>query len=219
MKLLSVSLARSVWLIPYLDLNPIGKSFNPMIIWVGESYKFRTIPSFTEKPNLEKGLKFEHGEFKTKSDELIEVALTVYADGVMAESRSSTKDTDEFLEDISNGLSNTFGLPDTNEVIRKKAYFSQLYVRTEKSFNTISSKLEKISTFISQNIKGYEDAEYQMGGFYFWPEQNKSINPPLFTLERALNTPFSENRYFSTSGLETDKHLEALEKIESILLT
>ena len=213
MKLLSVNLARSIWFCNFIDLNPRGISLLQIIPRIVERYKFKKFPLPNEIADLGKGVKFEEGEFKNRDGDLIYLTFVAYSDGLMVDTRSSTRDSDDFLSEILTSLSIDFKLPHYEEVLRKKTYISQLYMTTDKSIELMNPKLKKISQYLSENISH----PYEAAAITFWPDQTSKLNLPLFTFERVLNIPFSENRYYSTCGLQTDRHLELLNELEDIL--
>ncbi len=213
MKLLSVNLARSIWLSPFFDLNPEGKSLYPLIPTLIELYKFKRFPSPADIPDFIKGIRFEDGEFMSKTRGLINLSLTIYSDGLVVDSRSSTEDLDLFLMEALTKVSKDFGLRHYEEVISEKKYISQLYVTTDKTLEIINPKLKEISGYLMESLSW----PFEMGGISFWPEQTQKLNPPLFSFERAINSPFAEKRYYTTAGLPTNKHLELLDKLEEIL--
>jgi len=222
MKILSVNLARAIWQMPFTDINPEGKSLFPFVEWLIKKYNFNKYPSTNNEFDLEKGIKFENGEYQIKGKDKIIVNLAVYGGGIGADTRHSTKESERFLDEILTHVSSEFKLPDYKGIIKGKGYISNLYVSTEKSLEMLNPKLKKFSKFISDNFlcPSYTSTHthFELGTISFWPEQEKTVNLPLFVFERAVNVPFSENRYFSTSGLETDKHIEALNKLEEILV-
>ena len=218
MKLLSVNLARSVWLGHISDLNPRGLNVYSLVIpSLIEAYKFKKYPLPQEVLDDSVGIKFENGEFITKKDNPIRVNLTFYNDGLIADTQSSTDDTDDFLDEVLTHYSEDFDAPRYEDVITRRNYVSQIYVTTDKSLELINPKLKEISNYLSKNVVGFEEVSYETGGISFWANQKRRTNPIAFSLERAIYSPFSENRYYSVSPLQTEKHLKLLSKLESIL--
>jgi len=219
MKLLTVHLARAIWLANINDFNPRGRKLDLIILpFILETYKFKKYPSSQDLIDLTKGISLEGGEFKNNDDEPIAIKLNVFSFGIVAETGSSTSDSDAFLETLLTQLHENFNLPHYDKIIRGKNYLSQLYIGSDKSLGLINPKLKKISEYLSKNITGWK-VDYQMGGISFWadPGMATQVQPPQFILERQAQMPFSENRYFSSAPLQTDKHLELLNKIETIL--
>jgi hypothetical protein len=221
MKLLSINLARSVWLGQLIDFNPKGKNLYPILLpLLVNSYKFKKFPLPNEKLDEVKGIKFEQGEFKKGDDETILIlAFTVFHDGFIIDSRSSTKDSDEFIEEILTRAHDEFNLTHYEEVIKRKNYLSQMFVSMDKSLESLNPKVKEISKYVSDNIVGFENALFGMAGISFFPDQKAApnINPAPFTLERQAGSPFSHKRYFSSAPLQTEKHWELLNKFEEII--
>lgn len=218
MKLLSVNLAKSMWFFSILEINPKGLNLYPIIIpLLVDSYKFKKYPSVDDVLDETKGVKFENGEFINKDGNAIMINLTIFKDGITAETRSSTDDPDAFLAEILTRLSKDFNLPSYKEVLTKIWYISQVYMTTNKPFELINPKLKEISKYLSKNTPGFEEISFELGGLSFWPDQKYTNKPINFSFERIVNIPFSENKYFSAAPLQTDNHLELLYKLESIL--
>jgi hypothetical protein len=211
MRLLSVDLARSVWLCNVFEFNPKGKSLYPVIPLLVNLYKFKSFPSQTEIPDYTKGIKFEGGEFRNSEGDVIDFMLTVHNDGFVVDTKSSTKDSDAFLMEMLTRLSKDFDLPNYEQIIRKKLYISNLFITTDKSLELLNPNLKEISKYLSDNFLH----PFETGGISFWPDQ--TANLPRFTFERVLNVHFVEKKYYSSAGLQTNQHLELLNKLENIL--
>ncbi len=218
MKLLSVNLARSIWLGPTADLNPSGFNLASVLIpFLIETYKFKNYPTITDNTDISNGYNFQFGDFYIEGDLPIEVGLSIYNDGMTADASSSTIHSDAFLEDVLTRIAEIFKLAFYEPIFRRKLYLSQLYVHTENQIGLLNPKLNQISEYLSSNIE-QDDCFFEAGGITFWPDQTKKMVPTPFTFERALGVPFSENRYYSSAPLQTDQHFELLEKLEMLLV-
>jgi len=196
------------------DLNPYGKSLYNAISLLSDLYKFKSIPSLTEKTDYTKGVKFEDGEFANKKGDIIFLTLVVHNDGIIVDTRSSTSDADDFLDEILTKMSEKFNLPHYKQLAVKKAYVSKLYITTEILLELFNPKLKEISEYLTDNLSH----PFELGCLGFWPDQTVRLSIPPFIFERATNFTFSEKRYFSSAPLQTDKHLEMLNKLEKIFL-
>lgn len=217
MKLLSINLARTGWFFNFFDYNPRGKSIHSgMISLLRDYYKFKKTPP--DDATLEAGLTFETGEFIEGKDN-IAIRLTIQKDAVTADTRFSTTAADNFLKDLFSKLSAEYGLPNPEEVIKGKGYLSNVYISTDVSLDLINPKLKPVSKFLSDNVQsGSNRFDFEVGSIGFWPNPiYPVVIPTSFTIERQMGVPFAEKRYFSTAPLETDKHLQLLEKTEKIL--
>jgi len=223
MKLLSIHLARSIWLGQLIDFNPKGRNLYPLLVpSLVNSYKFKKFPLPNEKLDEVKGIKFEQGEFKKKDNEIILILeFTIFQDGFIIDSRSSTKDSDEFIAEILTRAHEEFNLTKYEEVIKRKNYLSQMLVSMDKSLVSLNPKIKELSMYVSDNIVGFENTLFEPAGISFLPDQKPTpnINPAPFTLERQVGSPFSYKRYFSSAPLQTEKHWDLLNRFEEILGT
>lgn len=217
MKLLSVALARSVWLFDMNDLNPTGKSLVPLLRWVAEQYNFQTVPkSWTDLDPESKGLLFKNGQFK-HGDDGFSVNVGVYTDGLSAESWASTDITDKFLEDVLRSAADTFGLAYSPESVRTKRYVSELIVNLEAPLGNLNTALDRFYKTLNDAL-GVNAGPYELSGVAFaFDASQSSYKPPHFIIERRADTPFSQKRYFSRSSLPTSRHLKVIEEFEKLL--
>lgn len=221
MKLLSVKQARSIWLANIADLNPRGLNLFGLIMPIVTKYNFQIYPDkpidIIEKDVLE--INFKGGNFQRDPKNNIAINLTIFNDGIVADTRSSTKDSDTFLDQFLNYISNEFGLSPYQEIVRSKIYVSELWVQTDKNLNALNPKLDKFVKHITSSIEGhsYHPIAYETSSIMFWTDPVVTNPPTPFRFERIIDRPFSENRYYSSAPLQTDVHLEILEELESIL--
>jgi hypothetical protein len=221
MQLIAVKQARSIWLIYLADLNPRGHNLFPLVPLIIAKYNFLLFPNPNklEEFDLQKGIKFANGGFQKDQQNNIEVNLTIYNDGFIADTRSSTKDSDAFLDDFLTYLAEEFNLVPYQKIIRTKSYVSELFVRTDKSLNALNPKLEKFAKRLTSLIEGHSHhpIAFETTGITFWTDPTITLPPGPFRFERIIDIPFSENRYYSAAPLQTEIHLELLEELENIL--
>ena len=215
--LLSISMARSIWLFNFTDLNPRGKRIGPSIVTrLVQDYGFAQYPKTAEEMDETKGIQFLRGEFKPESGEPVEISLKIFNFGIVAETRSSTKDSDAFLEEVLGWISKQHDLPPYEEILRSKAYLSEMYIHSAKNLDLINPKLKHIIERLNTEVKGHGKVSYQTSAIAFW--NDPSLNQPFpFRFERVAGVGFVENRYYSVAPLETENHLEILDDLEKIL--
>ncbi len=217
MKLQSVNTARSVWLFPTADLNPKGKSLVPILYHLTQRYKFTRYPAIGEQ-KADKEIKLENGQFTGTTGEAISVELTLFSDGVVADTRASTDDSDSFLHDVLTWLCNEHGFLDYGETKPKKIYVSELFVTCEQSLGYLTQALADFRGEVARHDFGYGRHPIEVTGMVFGPDpQNTTLRSFTFTFERVLNVPFAQNRYFSSSPFRTETHLDFLNKLEKFL--
>jgi len=221
MKLLSVKQARSIWIVNLNDLNPRGLNLLGLIPLIIKKYNFQVFPTKPEelfgKEIIE--IKFSGGGFQKDPKYNISVDLTIFGWGFVAETRSSTNDSNAFLNDLLNWVSIEVGLVPYQEVLSSIVYLSELLVQTDKSLNSLNPKLENFLKRLTSLVEGHEHHPFtfETSSIIFGTDFTV-VNPPgTFRFERLINVPFSESRYYSAAPLQTEIHFEMLEELESIL--
>ena len=108
-----------------------------------------------------------------------------------------------FSDDLLSWITTEFTTINYKELIRSKIYLSELWVKTDKSLNVLNPKLTEFANRLNSLVVGHEHQpiEFEVSGISFWTDPT-IINPPSpFKLERAENTSFKENRYYSVAPL------------------
>jgi len=217
MKVLSVSVARSISLIPTAHFNPKGRNIIPILDAIKERYFFPIVTPLEKVLGPEKeSVKFEHGSFMGKDTIPIDVSFAIHNDGIVADTQSSTEDSDLFLEDLLTWLSKEYDLVSQNEIPIKKLYLSELYFTLDKTPQFFSDKIDSFAQKASDNIKNKKVGKFNFQGISLGIDPELSERPLTIRVEREVKTAFSENRYFSSGPLETKDHLSLLESLETI---
>src|SRR5260370_12050179 len=210
----AVKSARSIWLMETEELNPRGISLSPILIALRDRYEFQVFPKTVEEANpyRQQGIVFAKGSFGQAGRNHL-VSVTMYGDGFVAERRLSTDFSDAFLEDLLAFASGQFGLLYRPEMVQKRAYASQLLVRTSKElhkfFTSLSAVGEKLSSIVGQ--------KYEPLWLSFGTDYKSSLRPGAFTFEREINKPFEQRRYYSAAPLQTKQHEGLLKQLEAAL--
>jgi len=219
MQTISVGLARSIWLFDVNDLNPTGKSFFPeILLWLGEKYSFQTSPkSLAERDEEKKGYIFKTGVFHS-AEGPITVNFSLFGDGVVAETWSSTENGDAFLGDLLLSAATKFGLAYRPEMIRIKTYVSELVVQLDHPLGDINPKITRFCNTLNEIFVRHHLGPFEMTGMKFAPDVlPSSYKPPGLSIERKQGAPFSASRFWSQSPFTTKEHLFALEEFERLL--
>lgn len=219
MRVLNVVSASSTWLFEIADLNPKGKSLFPELLdWLKDRYNFKTAPETAEAIEGKEGLQFKKGAYQAKEEVFVDVELTIFNDGVLAKSSSSTEDTDKFIEDVISGVVLDFSLTFDQNMIRRKLYLSELNIKLEQPLPNLNPKL---SAFAARLTKDSGSANlFEVGGISFWTDVTNSVyKTPPFTIERRLNAPFGESRFYTKAPVKTSQHISLLAELEGVLAT
>jgi hypothetical protein len=217
MRVLNVVSASSTWLFDIADLNPKGKSVFPEILeWLKDRYDFKVAPETAEGIEAKEGLQFKKGAYQAREEVFVDVELSVFNDGFVAKSSSSTEDTDRFLDDVISSAVVDFNLTFDPSMIRRKLYLSELNIKLQQPIPNLNPKL---SAFASKLTKDSGSTNpFEAGGLSFWTDVTNSVyKTPPFTIERRLNAPFNENRFYTKAPLQTTQHIEMLAEFEEIL--
>jgi hypothetical protein len=221
MKLISVDSARTTWLFPLSELNPNGRSLTQAFIDLKERYNFKKAPAHSLDFDPEaKGLVFNQGDFVNRDGISVIVKLTIFTDGVVSDSWSSTRDSEELLEDTMKWLKTEHGLSLPPDRKVRRLYLSQLTVSAEKGQIAGKPELKALGELLSSKLAetGRPNKGFTVGGFSLWSEDwDQSGSPAPYRFEIKAGSLPGENRYYASAPLPTDVHLALLEEQERLL--
>jgi hypothetical protein len=221
MKLLNIITARTVWLFDALELNPYGRKYEPNIFnWAQSKYKFEKVPESILDTDESKALVFSRGNFKVNDELSISIDMKVFNDGIIADSRSSTRHTDAFIDQVLRSLASDYKLNYYPEIIRHKIHLSEVNIWSEKRLDGIHKNLRGFADKISSLISGSPKAPIEIAAVIFSPLptiQNVQLSP--FTFERKSGTLPEENKYYSRAPLHTDDHINLLNEFEATFMS
>jgi hypothetical protein len=218
MELVNIVTARSVWLFDTAQLNPRGKAIFPELFgWLKDAYDFQKVPTSITDLDDTKGLAFTGGQYQVKEEIFVTVELKIYNDGLIANTQSSTRDSDRFLEDVLISGSNEFNINYRQQMVHRKLHLSELNVLSTKKF--VHPGLEAFAEKVSKATESDKRVDFEFAGVSFWPRQTF---PPLvissFGIERKVNTDRDQNTCFSRAPIHTDDHLALLNEFENELM-
>jgi hypothetical protein len=204
MELLNINTARATWL-----------------EWLKETYHFDKAPSsITYLDATTNALSCERGQIQIKEEIFVDINLKIFNDGIVAETQSSTHDSDSFLEDVLKLSAKDFSLTNRPTMIRNKVYFSELNVECPKNLNGMNPKLAEFAAKITRLVPSKIENRFDFAAIGFWPTiavPHIVLGP--FRFERKLHTYPSENKYYSTAPFHTDDHLKMLDEFETIFMS
>jgi hypothetical protein len=218
MKVLYVQGAKATWLFDTRLINPLGLELKSLFTSLKDRYEFAKAPAH-EHERSDKGAFVFSGGFFAISDEKLSVSLTVFRDGIVAESASNTGHATAFLEDLRDfSLGIGYSIPPPSSI--SKGFSSTLVLETDVELLRINPKLLPLIQFIQSKLVSLDGKprEFEFSRIAFASEDlSKPFAPTAFTFERRLEQPFSANRYYSEAPLQTNEHIELLDKLEAIL--
>src|SRR6185312_12508582 len=221
MKVISVDAARTTWLFPLTEINPMGRSFSHTFLSIAERYGFKKFPKYSLDYDPEsKGLIFSDGEFTPKSGNKVLAKLSIFADGVVADCWSSTRDSEELLTDVMGWVKSEHGFSLPADRIPKVLYLSELTVTSDKNLVMTNPKLESLAALVSAKLTASRrtNAGYTVGGMSLWAKNwDQQGSPVPYKVERKVSSSFGDNRYYAGAPLPTHEHIELLEEQEKII--
>jgi hypothetical protein len=197
-----------------VDLNPRGKIFYPEFVQeVVQRYKFQKYPKTIEDFDESKGIEFYEGKTGSK----VIQKFTIFNTLLVLETRSSTTDSKQILEEMLTWGAAKFDLAYNPEKIKHFAYVSSLTFYSDIPILHASPALEKLAvktgkalSDIWQEPISYEPTNLVVGH----DMMARKYGIAAFTITRRAEAKFSENKYFSEAPLPTDMHLEMLKEFE-----
>jgi len=220
MKVISTDVARTTWLFPLTELNPYGKSLTQAFRGLADRYNFKSFPAHSLDFDKEsKGFLFNAGEFVNHEGARVVAKLSIFTDGIVSDTWSSTRDSEDFLEDVMKWVKREHGvgLPPDRKV--KTLYLSQFTVTTDKHIGGINPKLQAFADLVSAKVgdRWGGNSGFNVGGIGFRvSDPTKQFAPSPFRFELKDGTRIDEKRYFTLAPVQTDVHLELLDKLEEL---
>jgi hypothetical protein len=218
MQLSAVFLARVLFFVEAIDLNPRGTAYYPALVRaLVERYGFQKFPQKPEEFDESKGMTFEQGRFEDVTLD----KLVIYDNGLQLDTTRGTDASEAILTDALVWASQTLGLVYKPEMVKRKGYVSQFsfyseapLLQTNPILNDLSGKVSKIA---SQNLKF--PISFQPSAILISQDpEGQRLPASAFSIERRAQTPFSEKKYFSAAPLPTDAHLRLVEEYEQSIL-
>jgi hypothetical protein len=215
MELLSTIIARAVYIFELDSLNPFGKyNASEAFLALQGRYSFAQGPTGIPEITLEKGADFLSGRLGSIAID----RLQLYPNGILVDTRSSTKDSESIADDLIQTARELLG---SRVSVERKHFVSQITFRSDMQLGKMNPVLGEITKYmedsLSDNLKQGFIAD-TTGLIVNVDNTQTKITPAKFTIERRADTAFMENIYFSSAPMHSDVHLKFVEKLEASLL-
>ena len=176
-------------------------------------YGFQVAPSKPEDFDLSKGVKFEAGKF----DGLLIESFIIYDQAILVDTLSNTDDSKRIIRQMLEWGRSEFGLTYKESQIRRWGHISDIVFQTDfplleaisSPFNKLAEKTSKFTEEVFDGLR-YRPTQFFIGHD---PDKRKNAIASLTLLHR-VNTPHSDNIYFSEAPLPTDLHIQYLQEFE-----
>lgn len=215
MELVSIALARIVAFLEVEALDPFGKtSTSEAISSLRERYLFSQVPRSFAEIDFSKGVELAEG----RMGDLVIDKITLYTNGIMIDTRSSTEDSESVLLDLLNTAKEVFGA--TVQPARKH-FVSQIVFRSEIRLAALNPILQNFADRMAKAVSSDLQQTFivEPTGIHFSVDNSQvRIIPGQLTIERRTDTPFSEKTYYSQAAFRTNEHLALIREFEAALL-
>jgi hypothetical protein len=220
MKIVTVDIARTTWLFPLAEFNPIGRSMTQALIDLKERYKFKKAPTHSLDFDPEKkGLIFSEGEFVNRDGVAVLAKLSLFSDGAVSDTWSSTRDSEDLLKDAMRWIKAQHGFSLPAERSAKTLYLSALTVLAENFQIPGKAKFDALAEMMSARLAeaGRPNKGYIVNGFNLVSaEWDKQGAPVEYRFEIRNSSHPGENRYYASAPLPTDIHFALLQEQERL---
>jgi hypothetical protein len=204
MQVSAILLARAVALIDTFDLNPRGRvPVSAIAEALVRRFEFATFPKSAAEFDESKGVKFASGFVDgTVIDE-----LTVWNNGLVLDTRASTATTKHILESSLFSLSQELGLAYEPRMIKGWGYLSRLTFYSNANFDLIHPAVKKLCDRLTTSVSQIHGREFKFAfGAMSLNWDNSKVTSPVanFMIQRRVNEPFSENKFFCEAPVPTE---------------
>ena len=214
MKLSAVLLARVIFFVESVELNPRGAAYYPDIVkGLVERYGFKKVPEKFEDFDEQKGVVLSSGKH---GDRIID-RVTINNWGLTLDTTSSTQDSEELLTEALTWGAEHLRLRYSPDMIKRKAYVSHVLFYSDVSLLSVNPALDVIAKRINKEVTDNLKLPYTFhprGISLGIDPVEQRIPVQVFSIERREGVAFSENKYWSGAPVPTDTHLALIEEFE-----
>jgi hypothetical protein len=214
MELIAINLARIIAFVEILSFDPKGAATAPESSKnLAERYSFTKVPQTPEEMDFQKGAHYLAGRF----EEIAIDQITLYHNGLVIDTRSSTDNSERILQDILALARERSGV---SIAPTKKYPLSQIIFRSDLKLALLNPILQPIADRLSSRTSSYlnHPVLFEPTAVLLGPDVSQIKNAPsVFSIERRTDAAFKENTYFSSAPLPTSEHLKLIEEVESSL--
>jgi hypothetical protein len=197
-----------------------GLVTSDMIALVRDAYSFEVFPHGTPLQPQGQPLVFQGGRYVEDNDEFAINAIIMEPSGTIVQA-TNTSQAAIVLADIARRLDEGLGFRLRNNK-RPIIYISNVVVEFEEALEVKIQSLSKIASLINRARAVSPEFNITRLGFgvpmfHGPPDQISTVEATEFSIERRVQIPFEQNRYFCVAPLRTEDHIRVLTEIEDAL--
>lgn len=215
MEIRSIMLARSVQIIRTAT-GTVGY-LPDLMEEIRVRYGFITAPKIQDLAPSDpaKGAEFQHGKLIAENRTIIIDKFTIFREGLVADTASSTDDTDLFLDDLAQWAKTA---SPKAEQSGPRFYISQIEIKMNETLEVYAPRFRPVGEKIATLLSGYgiKVPRYEVSALNLYFDQlgKTPPQPGVFFFDRRLNYSYSENVWFSQAPLKTADHVALLMEFE-----
>ncbi len=215
MILSAVVLARVLFHLETVDLNPRGTVFFPDLLkGLVEKFCFQKYPQTFEETDENKGINFFEGTFGGITVD----KLSIFSGTLVLDTSASTSSSEEILHQALAWASEEFGITYLPSMVRRRQYLSDITFNTDVPILEFNAAVASLRSSLNAEVTGILGYSTSYAPIRFEVDFDKTERPvpsASFSIHRRGGVPFADNKYFSEAPLPTDVHIRLLEKFES----
>ncbi|HZZ17418.1 MAG TPA: hypothetical protein VFE08_15835 [Candidatus Sulfotelmatobacter sp.] len=218
MELKAVITARFLGFVELATLNPGGKVFFPAVVpAIVEKFDFQKYPTTFEQFDESKGVEFFDGQW----DGVNVSKLTIYNNGLLVDTQSSTDDSERIVIESLAWASKKFGITFNPKMIYRRRYLSDIVFSTDVPILDGFAPIDNLRKNLSDMMESVIDERLQYAAIRLDVDFERFQRPapiaPL-TIQRRNDYAFADDTYFSEAPLPTSLHLALVEEYEKDIL-
>jgi hypothetical protein len=212
-QLSAILLSRVIAFFEIADINPPGGFFFPEITKeLVQRFSFQKYPTNFDEWSHEKGAIFTSGRLgKVAVDN-----ITLFNNGIQVDTHAGTKESKRILEETLQWAGDKFGFqlkPNLNirwAYVSNFTFYTDVPILSPTPLQNLAERTSKAMSEITGSPIVYVPIIMSIGHDPLALKYGRAT----FSIQRRLDVPFSENKYFSESPLPTEIHLELLQQFE-----
>jgi hypothetical protein len=213
MQLSAILLARVIAFFEVADITPHGGLFFPDIVKeLVQRFSFQKYPRTLDEWNDSGGSQFRGGKLGSIAID----TLILFNNGIQVDTHADTTESKNIIEQTLEWGNDKFGLSYKSGIIKRWAYVSDLTFTSDVpilSNRPVDNLAERTTRAIS-DILGHPSVYVPTTLYVGHDPLTMKHGRASFRIERKIDFPFSDNRYFSEAPLPTDMHISLLEQYE-----
>lgn len=218
MQLSAILQARVIAFFEVVDINPPGGFFPPELTKeLVHRFDFQKYPTNFEEWKDDKGAIFASG----KAGKVIVDNLTLFNNGIQVDTHTGTAESKRIIEETLQwateklGFSYKPGFHIRWAYVSNLTFFTDVQVLSTPPLDNLAARVSDAMAKVVENPIAYVPIAQYVGHDPLTVKYGRAS----FSINRRLEVPFSDNKYFSEAPLPTDVHIGLLEQFEGDVRT